>query len=63
MDDMLPDWSNWFDTLATCMVLVGVLWAGLRELKLNAPPAVVIGLLVWLAAMAVAIFLIIGPDR
>ncbi len=63
MDPMLPEWFDWFDAVVTYGGLVGILWAGLRQSKLNAPPVVLIGVVVWLAAMGVAMFRIIGPDR
>jgi hypothetical protein len=57
------DAFNLFDTLGTCVGLIVIVWIGFRAFpKQGIPASAVVAILVWLTAMAAALFMIFGPE-
>jgi len=61
---MIDSQSDLFDFLVLCAGLVVIVWVWLhssrRKRAIGWPPAVVIGMLVWLAALGFALYLVFG---
>jgi hypothetical protein len=64
MPDVLDLFDSLFDVLALCAGLVVILWVVLHSFRRRRatalPPAVVIGMLAWLAVFGFALYLIFG---